>query len=108
MTRILKTQMHQRQTYETLLKDTSLNRKDKLALPARAATILRKTQQPTRYDDYEFLDLEKEVVMKNNSIVRRCTTLRIIASKMAESGIFLRERYESNKKMELKKEANRL
>ena len=52
-----KAQMHQRPTYETLVKDTILEPKDKIALPDRAATILRKTQQLTRYDDAEFLDL---------------------------------------------------
>lgn len=52
--------MHQRQTYETLLNDTILNPKDKIALPDREATILRKTQQLSRYDDYQFLDLEKD------------------------------------------------
>ena len=37
-----KAQMHQRPTYETLVKDTILEPKDKIALPDRAATILRK------------------------------------------------------------------
>ena len=55
-----KAQMHKRPTYETLVKDTILEPKDKIALPDRAATILRKTQQLTRYDDAEFLDLEKD------------------------------------------------
>ena len=55
-----KAQMHKRPTYETLVKDTNLEPKDRIALPDRAATILRKTQQLTRYDDAEFLDLEKD------------------------------------------------
>ena len=55
-----KAQMHKRPTYETLVKDTILEPKDRIALPDRAATILRKTQQLTRYDDAEFLDLEKD------------------------------------------------
>ena len=55
-----KAQMHQRPTYETLVKDTILEPKDKIALPDRQATILRKTQQLSRYDDAEFLDLEKD------------------------------------------------
>ena len=46
-----KAQMHKRPTYETLVKDTILEPKDKIALPDRMATILRKTQQLTRYDD---------------------------------------------------------
>ena len=46
-----KAQMHQRPTYETLVRDTILEPKDKIAFPDRTATILRKTQQLTRYDD---------------------------------------------------------
>ena len=60
MTKLNKAQMHQRPTYETLIKDTILEPKDKIALPDRQATILRKTQQLSRYDDSEFLDLEKD------------------------------------------------
>ena len=55
-----KAQMHQRPTYETLVKDEILEPKDKIALPDRTATILRKTQQLSRDDDAEFLDLEKD------------------------------------------------
>ena len=55
-----KAQMHPRPTYETLVKDKILEPKDKIALPDRAATIIRKTQQLSRYDDAEFLDLEKD------------------------------------------------
>ena len=60
MTKLLKTQLHQRPTYETLVKDTILEPKDKIALPDRQATILRKTQQLSRYDDSEFLDLGRD------------------------------------------------
>ena len=60
MSKINKAQMHQRPTYETLVRDKILEPKDKIALPDRTATILRKTQQLTRYDDVEFLDLEKD------------------------------------------------
>ena len=60
MTKLLKAELRTRPTYETLVKDTILNPKDKIALPDRAATILRKTQQLTRYDEAEFLDLEKD------------------------------------------------
>ena len=60
MTKLLKAELHKRLTYETLVKDTILNPKDKIALPDRQATILRKTQQLTRYDEAEFLDLEKD------------------------------------------------
>jgi hypothetical protein len=60
MSKLNKAQMHQRPTYETLVKDTILEPKDEIALPDRQATILRKTQQLSRYDDAEFLDLEKD------------------------------------------------
>ncbi len=34
-------------------------KKNRIALPDRQATILRNTQQLSRHDDFEFLDLEK-------------------------------------------------
>ena len=60
MTKLLKAQLRKRPTYEVLLKDTVLKPKDKIDLPDREATILRKTQQLTRHDEAEFLDLEKD------------------------------------------------
>ena len=60
MSKLSKAQMHQRPTYETLVRDTILEPKDKIALPDRQATLLRSTQQLSRYDDAEFLDLEKD------------------------------------------------
>ena len=60
MTKLMKSQMHRRPTYETLVKDTILEPKDKIALPDRDASILRRMQQLTKYDDAEFLDLEKD------------------------------------------------
>ena len=60
MTKLLKAQLHKRATYEVLIKDTVLNPKDKIDLPDRQATILRKTQQLTKYDEVGFLDLEKD------------------------------------------------
>ena len=60
MTKLLKAELHKRPTYETLVRDTILEPKDKIALPDRAATILRKKQQLTRYDEADFLDLEKD------------------------------------------------
>ena len=60
MTKLVNAELHNRPTYETLVRDTILNPKDKIALPDRQATILRKTQQLTRYDEAEFLDLEKD------------------------------------------------
>ncbi len=52
--------MHQRATYGSLVKDTILEPKDKIALPDRQASILRRMQQLTRYDESEFLDLDKD------------------------------------------------
>ena len=60
MTKLVKSQLHQRPTYETLVKDTILEPKYEIALPDRIASILRRTQQLSRYDDHEFLDLEKD------------------------------------------------
>ena len=60
MTKLLKAELHKRPTYSSLVRDTILDPKDKIALPDREATILRKTQQLTRYDEAEFLDLEKD------------------------------------------------
>ena len=60
MTKLLKAQLHNIPTYEVLLKDAVLNPKDKIDLPDREATILRKTQQLTRYGEVGFLDLEKD------------------------------------------------
>ena len=60
MTKLLKAQLHKRPTYEVLVKDTVLNPNDKIDLPDREATILRKTQQLTKYDEVGFLDLEKD------------------------------------------------
>ena len=54
MTKLIKAQLHKRSTYEVLLKDTVLNPKDKIDLPDREATILRKTQQLTKYDEVGF------------------------------------------------------
>jgi hypothetical protein len=60
MSKLNKAQMHQRPTYGTLVKDIILEPKAKIALPDRQATILGKTQQLSRYDDAEFLDIETD------------------------------------------------
>ena len=60
MGKLLKSQLKQRPTYETFIKDTILEPKNKISLPDRQATILRKTHQLSRYDDIEFIDLEKD------------------------------------------------
>ena len=49
--------MHQRPTYETMVRDTILEPKDKITLPDRRATQLRKMQQLNMFDDAEFTDL---------------------------------------------------
>lgn len=51
--------MNKRPTYETLVKDTILEPKDRIALPNRQATILRNTQKLSQFDDPAFLDLEE-------------------------------------------------
>ncbi len=42
MTKLLKAQLRQRPTYESFVKDTILEPKDKIALPDRAATFSQK------------------------------------------------------------------
>ena len=59
LSKILKAQLHKIPTYQALIRDSVLDPKGKIALPDRQATILRKTQQLSRYDDSEFFDLEK-------------------------------------------------
>ena len=54
MNSLFKSQMHERPTYETLVKDTTPKPKDGIAGPDRSASILKRTQQLTRYDDAEF------------------------------------------------------
>ena len=85
-----KAQMHKRPTYETLVKDTILEPKDKIALPDRAATILRKTQQLTRYDDAEFLDLEKD---NENIAKERAQQARINAAAGASTSGSIAEQH---------------
>ena len=95
-----KAQLRQRPTYETLIKDTILESKDKIALPDRQATILRKTQKFPRYDDHEFLDLEKD----NENIAKeqaQQNTVRAAAGgdlgrSLAEARAFRPGRHESN------------
>ncbi len=60
MTKLIKSQLHQRPTYETLVRDSNLEPKDKIALPDKEASILRRTQQLSRYDDVEFMDFKKD------------------------------------------------
>jgi len=59
-TKIFKSTMHPRETYESLVRDTILNPKDKIALPDRKATLLRSTQQLNQWDDERFLNLDDE------------------------------------------------
>ena len=69
MSKIFTADMKRRPTYETLVRDTILNPKDKINLPDREATLLRNTQQLSRCDDDDFLGLEKdnEKIQKNVS-----------------------------------------
>ena len=60
MSKIFTADMKRRATYETLVRDTILEPKDKINLPDREATLLRNTQQLSRYDDDDFLDLNKD------------------------------------------------
>ena len=83
MSKLFKAQMHERPTYETLVKYTILEPKDKIALPDRSATILRRTQQLSRYDDAEFLDLEKD---QENISKDQAQQIRIRASIGADPG----------------------
>ena len=78
MAKLLKSQLHRRPTYEVLVQDTVLNPKDKIGLPDREATILRKTQQLTKYDEVGFLDLEKdnENIQKQICSKQICKRLR--------------------------------
>ena len=60
MSKIFTADMKRRATYETLVRDTILEPKDKINLPDREATLLRNTQQLSKYDDDDFLDLNKD------------------------------------------------
>ena len=60
MSKIFTADMKRRATYETRVRDTILEPKDKINLPDREATLLRNTQQLSRYDDDDFLGLEKD------------------------------------------------
>ena len=60
MARLYKSQLNQRPTYGTLVRDTILSPKDKINLPNRQATLLRSTQQLNMWDSDDFLNLEEE------------------------------------------------
>jgi len=60
MIKLLKSQMNPKATFESLVRDTILNPTDKINLPNREASQLRSTQQLSRWDDSEFLDLGKD------------------------------------------------
>ena len=60
MLKLNKQQMHQRPTYETLVRDTVLNPKDKINLPNRQATLLKLTQKLQMFDDESFIDIDEE------------------------------------------------
>ncbi len=52
--------MHESTTYETFVKGIILEPKDRIAVPDSLASILRRTHQLIRYDDAEFLHVEKD------------------------------------------------
>ena len=60
MVSLAKKTMHQRPTYETLVRDTILEPHDKINLPNRKATLLRSNQKLQMFDDEPFLDLDEE------------------------------------------------
>ena len=60
MVSLAKKTMHQRPTYETLVRDTILEPRDKINLPNRKATLLRSNQKLQMFDDESFLDLDEE------------------------------------------------
>ena len=57
---LAKQAMRQRSTYESLVRDTILEPRDKINLPNRTATLLRSTQKLNQFDDESFLDLDEE------------------------------------------------
>ena len=60
MVSLAKQAMRQRSTYESLVRDTILNPRDKINLPNRTATLLRSTQKLNQFDEESFLDLDEE------------------------------------------------
>lgn len=69
--------MHRRPTYETLVKDSILEPKDRIALPDRLATQLRNTQQLSMWDDPAFLNLEDEQQKIMQNQIRQGELLKI-------------------------------
>ena len=59
-----------------------------------------------------FIHLSKETVLKTingtSQVFRRCTTLRIMTSTIMDDSISMRERYDENKKRNIKNEASKL
>ena len=81
MSKILTAGMKRRATYESLVRDTILEPKDKIKLPNREATILRRTQQLSRYDDDDFLGLETLNEKINKERIQHLELLKLVAQK---------------------------
>jgi len=81
MSKILTAGMKRRATYESLVRDTILEPKDKIKLPNREASILRRTQQLSRYDDDDFLGLETINEKINKERIQQIELLKLIAQK---------------------------
>ena len=59
--------MHKRKTYDELVFETTTNPTDKIELPDRQATFLRRNAKLTVYDDEQFTDLndDNKKIQKN-------------------------------------------
>ncbi len=92
--------MNQRPTHDTLVCVTIFEPEDTVALLDRAATILRRPQQLSRYDDHEFLDLEraKENMAKQKAkqATIRFATRGDPSGNFAEEGSFKPSRHETH------------
>ena len=72
--------MKRRATYETLVRDTILEPKDKINLPDREATLLRNTQQLSRYDDDDFLGLEKDNTQITKERIQQIEITKLVSN----------------------------
>lgn len=75
-----KMSMHKRPTYETLVKNTILEPKDRISLPDRLATRLRNTQQLSMWDDPSFINLDDEQQKIIQDQIRQRELLKISQS----------------------------
>ena len=80
MSKIFTADMKRRATYETLVRDTILEPKDKINLPDREATLLRNTQQLSRYDDDDFLGLEKDNTQITKERIQQIEITKLVSN----------------------------